>query len=97
MYPGAPEIYPKNPVFGRPKIVKNLTFRLSDPTSGPGIGTGMVRATLAGKMLDSGLERPWRAQTRVHAHVGFDDTGARKAGGDQAVQGPMCVITQPGQ
>ena len=32
----------KNPVFGRPKIIKNLTFKLSDPTSGPGIGTGMA-------------------------------------------------------
>ena len=30
MYPGAPEIYPKKPFFGRPKIIKNLTFRLSD-------------------------------------------------------------------
>ena len=42
MYPGAPEIYPKNPVFDRPKIIKNLAFRLSDPTSEPGIGTGMA-------------------------------------------------------
>ena len=42
MYPGAPEIYPKNPVFGRPKIIKNLTFRLSDPTFEAGIGTGMA-------------------------------------------------------
>ena len=42
MYPGAPEIYPKNPVFGRPKIIKNLSFRLSDPTFEAGIGTGMA-------------------------------------------------------
>ena len=42
MYPGAPEIYPKNLVFGRPKIIKNLTFRLSDPIFEPGIGTGMA-------------------------------------------------------
>ena len=42
MYPGAPEIYPKNPVFGRPKIIKNLTFRLSDPTFEPRFGTGMA-------------------------------------------------------
>ena len=42
MYPGAPEFYPKKPIFGRPKIIKNSTFRLSDPTSGPGIGTSMA-------------------------------------------------------
>ena len=42
MYPGAPEIYPKNPVFGRPKIGKNTTFRLSDPTFEAGINTGMA-------------------------------------------------------
>ena len=42
MYPGALEIYPKNPVFGQPKIGKNSTLRLSDPTSGPRIGTGMA-------------------------------------------------------
>ena len=42
MYPGAPEIYPKIPVFGRPKILKNLTFLLSDLNIEPGIGTGIA-------------------------------------------------------
>ena len=42
MYPGAPEIYPKTPVFGGPKIIKNSTFRVSDPTFEARIGTGMT-------------------------------------------------------
>ena len=42
MYPGALEIYLKNLIFGRPEIIKNFTFRLSDPTFEPGIGTGMA-------------------------------------------------------
>ena len=40
--PGTPEILPKKRVFGRPKIVKNLTFWLSDPNFEPRIGTGMA-------------------------------------------------------
>merc|ERR1711966_163776 len=40
--PGTPEIWSRNRVFGRPKIVKDLTFWLSDPTFEPGIGTGMA-------------------------------------------------------
>ena len=40
--PGTPRNSRKIPVFGRPEIVKNLTFWLSDPTFEPGIGTGMA-------------------------------------------------------
>ena len=40
--PGTPQNRRKIPVFGRPKIDKNLTFWLSDPTFKPGIGTGMA-------------------------------------------------------
>ena len=56
MYPGALEIWSKNPVFGRPKIIKNLTFWLSDPTSGPGIGTGI--AETPPRIIPR--ERPWK-------------------------------------
>ena len=39
---GTPRNHRKMPVFGRPKIIKNLTFCLSYPTFGPGIGTGIA-------------------------------------------------------
>ena len=40
--PGTPRNSRKILVFGRPEIVKNFTFWLSDPTFKPGIGTGIA-------------------------------------------------------